>query len=699
MNIAFDATSISSISSSGRGIGKYATRILDKLIESLGENDKLYLLSYSIKHSKIIQEKYPNIEARVIYLGAEVFNDYYSFMYGDLRKKGGASLELFLISNEIDVFFSPWHSGIPYNLFKYIDKHICKTKFVLTVHDMIPYVFPNIYLVNTVNKKLLDEAKEMLHYVDCVITISESAKADIIKYAEIHEEKIKVIYEAGEVLEYEKDEKESFFVKDSEKYILYTGGDDWRKNIKGLIEAYNLCDKDIKENYKLVIVCKLHNRVQYDEIIFKYNLIDKVILTDYVNNKTLHLLYKNASLFVFPSLYEGFGLPVLEAMMYDIPVITGDNSSMPELIGSDGYYFNADSPKSISKAIDKVLQDDKLREKIIKNSSERLKLFSWEKCCNEIVDFLYEFKKENLFKDNYDLNDINKRLKIAYFSPLKPCESEISDYSEELLPFLSKYVDIDIYTSSTVISNTHIKEKFNIYEYQSFEVNNSDYDIIVYQNGNSMYHWEILQYSRKYPGIVVMHDYNQRVFFDYIANVMTESPVDSDFIMENFILQYGIEEGKYLYNKTKNNLANAEYVELNRYSVVNALGVIVLDDYAKQKVANYSPMLPIKVISNKDNSKNQESNNMEKIAKEYYEFIKMIFNIKGIFYQSVNKYDISKFIKEYKSAVKEADDLHLFCDALFRLSKKKDKNHIMYNIIEDINGSSLGYNLKKGWLP
>ena len=128
-------------------------------------------------------------------------------------------------------------------------------------------------------------------------------------------------------------------------------------------------------------------------------------------------------------------------------------------------------------------------------------------------------------------------------------------------------------------------------------------------------------------------------------------------------------------------MANAEYVEFNRYSVVNALGVIVLDDYAKQKVANYSPMLPIKVISNKDNSKNQESNNMEKIEKEYYEFIKMIFNIKGIFYQSVNKYDISKFIKEYKSAVK-ADDLHLFCDALFRLSKKKDKNHIMYNIIE-----------------
>ncbi len=594
MNIAFDATALISDATYDRGIGKYAGHIVDGIIRRLGRNDKLYLVSH--KESDRLNGLYPLAEKRIIYLGDCTGEDNYAFAYGGLKELGASSFEFFLKSCDIDIYFSPWHSGIPLDFLKRIKSRCAGIKFIVTVNDLIPYVFPDVYMPNEAIRKMNDMKTEMLRHFDHIITISEASKNDIIKYAFIPEERISVIYDAAEGVEtlpLDNSLGGLFALGVTKDYILYTGGDDYRKNIDGLIKAFALCDEEIKSKYQLVIVCRLYKPEFYKSIIDECNLSGIVILTGYVSDETLSVLYKNASLFIFPSLYEGFGMPVLEAMQYSLPVIAGDNSSMPELIGKNGVYFKADKVKDIARAIALVLKDEKLKNQLTVNSDERAALFSWDKCCDETFALFLSVLNEGEKKKN-PLK--NRRIKIAYLSPLNPEQSGISDYSEDLIPYLSKHVDMDIFTVSANIDNKYIKENFNIFPYEDFENMHSGYDTVIYQNGNSLLHWEILKYCRKYPGIIVMHDYNQRVFFDYLGNWMKNSPAEDGFILENFVLQYGRREGERLFHETKADLFGSRHIEFNRYAVANALGVIVHSDFAKNRILAHSPMLPVKKI-------------------------------------------------------------------------------------------------------
>ena len=593
MNIAFDATALFAECSYGRGIGHFGKRVLDGIIKRLRTDDKLYLVSH--RKSELLEELYPKIDKRIIYLGDNVSVDDYAFAHDKFNEFGALAFEFFLKTYDIDIYFSPWHNGLCMRWLGQIRDRCPETKFITVVHDLIPYVFPDVYFADKTIKKLNDRCKDDLHYFDRIIANSQASKDDIIKYAFIPQKRISVVYEdsAVQTLINEPTNSNLSSLGITKDYILYVGGDEWRKNIDGLIEAFAYCNANIKKRYQLVVACKLHKPDFYRAIIKKHNLSDSVVLTGFVPDDMLHALYKNAHLFVFPSLYEGFGLPVLEAMKYGIPVITGDNSSMPELIGENGIYFKANKTKDIASAITKVIEDEGLRKRLADNSKERARLFSWDKCCDEIFAIILSAQKEKAKKQG---SLKNRRLRIAYLSPLNPEQSGISDYSEDLIPDLAKYVDMDIFTASVDIDNSFIKENFDIFSYEDFEKLHSDYDMIVYQMGNSKFHIEILKYCRKYPGIVVMHDYNLRIFFDYYGNWMPNSPVGSDFILENFILQYGKRDGEKLFFTTRGNLMNAYHVEFNRYAVANALGVIVHSDFAKDRILAYSPSLPVKKI-------------------------------------------------------------------------------------------------------
>jgi glycosyltransferase involved in cell wall biosynthesis len=285
-----------------------------------------------------------------------------------------------LINNKNDVFFSPAHYSPRFSL--------CPT--VVTIHDLSYYYFADDFL-----KKDLFKLKRWTKYsvlnAKKIIAVSNHTKSDIVKIFDIPENKIKVIYNGYEK-KAGKSKVDRKLIKRLNKnpYILYVGTLQPRKNIQTLIEAFAEFTKENK-NYKLVIAGKkgwLYQKIF--EKVKSLNITNKVIFTDYISNNTLRYLYRGAVCLVHPSYYEGFGIPLLEAMTENCPVISSNTSSLPEIGGNAALYFDPQDKNQLIKQLNNLIKHDDLRKTLIANGKERVKHFSWEKCANETLKLLKE---------------------------------------------------------------------------------------------------------------------------------------------------------------------------------------------------------------------------------------------------------------------------------------------------------------------
>jgi len=193
--------------------------------------------------------------------------------------------------------------------------------------------------------------------------------------------------------------KEKFGI--SSPYILFVGTLQPRKNISRLIEAFAKLEPSIKnkegsiKDLRLVIVGK--KGWQYEEILAapeKFGVKEKVKFLENITDEDLPFFYKNALCFCLPSLYEGFGLPILEAMQYGCPIATSNVSSLPEAGGDAAVYFDPENVEHITKALQSLVDDEELRSKLLKKGYEQVKKFSWEKTARKTLDVLQEIGQE-----------------------------------------------------------------------------------------------------------------------------------------------------------------------------------------------------------------------------------------------------------------------------------------------------------------
>jgi len=227
-----------------------------------------------------------------------------------------------------------------------------------------------------------------------IITVSNFSKDEISKMYQLDEKKIKVIYNGYNKSLYRKivDQRKIDEVLNrygiERPFILYVGRLEKKKNIPTLIEAFNLMrenNKDIK--HKLVLVGDAS--FGYDEmkyIIREFDLEAKIIMPGWVREDDLPYIYSSASIFVFPSKYEGFGIPMLQAMSCQVPIAASSIPVLREVAGEAAIFFDPDNKKSIENALTNLAKDSKLREKLIRNGAERVKNFSWEKCARETLE-------------------------------------------------------------------------------------------------------------------------------------------------------------------------------------------------------------------------------------------------------------------------------------------------------------------------
>lgn len=277
----------------------------------------------------------------------------------------------------------------------YIAPPLCPCPTVITIHDIsfefFPHFFsPRDYLV--LSRLVPYSARRAAK----VITVSENSKRDIVRCYRIPKERIAVTYEgADDSFRPLQDEERLEAVKRKYEivgsFILTLGNLEPRKNLGRLVEAYGALRKGGRIEHKLVIVGRARWREsELHSVVRGRGLVGEVIFTGYIPQEDLPLLYNAADLFLFPSLYEGFGLPPLEAMACGTPVIASNSSSLPEVVGDGGLLVDPHDTSAIAQAIDDLLTKPALRLELSARGLKRAALFSWHKMAQETLEIYRE---------------------------------------------------------------------------------------------------------------------------------------------------------------------------------------------------------------------------------------------------------------------------------------------------------------------
>lgn len=262
-------------------------------------------------------------------------------------------------------------------------------KGIMTIYDLSFMLFPQFH-----TREMQAFTKNIRRYAersDCIIAISEQTKQDIVRLLDVPADKVRVTLLAADTRYRVIDDKHRLasvaatYGIDRE-YILYTGTLEPRKNVPAIIRAFQSIKRELKVPHRLVLAGK--KGWLYDDIFAEVRAMDlehEVIFTGYVPDEDLPFLYNGADLFVYPSFYEGFGLPPLEAMACGCPVITSSTSSLPEVVGAAGIMVDPRKPEELAEAMARVLGDNELLADMRRRGVERAATFSWERCARETL--------------------------------------------------------------------------------------------------------------------------------------------------------------------------------------------------------------------------------------------------------------------------------------------------------------------------
>jgi glycosyltransferase involved in cell wall biosynthesis len=265
-----------------------------------------------------------------------------------------------------------------------------KSRKVMNLYDLTFIRYPQY--TNSIVETYTAKVKQCLEWTDLVLTISESSKQDIIKYLQVDEKKVVVTPLASRYhTDYFSDVRAEELSKQasydfSVPYLLFVSTIEPRKNIKAIISAFNYLKEKHKIPHNLVMIGR--KGWHYEPIfaaIEKSPWKTNIHHLDYLSDELVALFYAKADAFIYPSHYEGFGLPVLEAMTLGTPVVTSNTSSLPEVAGDAALLINPNEPMQLAEAILKLISDSQLRQTFIDKGKERAKTFSWERTAIETL--------------------------------------------------------------------------------------------------------------------------------------------------------------------------------------------------------------------------------------------------------------------------------------------------------------------------
>lgn len=379
MRVGIDARMYGSFHS---GLGRYVEQLIRQLKEIDSKNEYvIFLKSEAFYSFELPDEKWKKVLVDVHWYG---FEEQFKM--------------LGIIKNEnVDLMHFP-HWNVPF---------FYRKPFVVTIHDLIMFHFSRREA--TTHGPLVYFLKDRLHRIIVssvirrarhIFATSEFTKQDIINTFNSELKKISVIYQEASL--FHCDDQKSMIecavlseYNISKPYVLYVGNAYPHKNLERLIKSWKIVEESYPE-FQLVLVGRESSFYKKIKILAErqYNFSDSlkkgtehksIIFTGYVDNSKLNDLYNNAHLFVFPSLYEGFGLPPLEAMVNNVPVVSSNASCLPEVLGDGALYFDPRDINDMARVIEQGIGSEEIRFTMRKNAKEELRRYSWRHAVEKIL--------------------------------------------------------------------------------------------------------------------------------------------------------------------------------------------------------------------------------------------------------------------------------------------------------------------------
>lgn len=428
-----------------RGIGRYSLGFTKSIIKSANSNEVILLANGLLIDD--LDQLYKEFEAILPRKNIRIFD-----VPGPVRKSNLLNEDLGKVAELIrEEFIKRLNPDVVHitSLFEgYIDDAITSIGLLnysipvtTTVYDLIPLVNEEIYLEkNPIYRKFYLNKIKFLQKSQACFAISESTMNEVSNNINIDERRIINIGTGIDVISNQIDLAEAkIYLKNKHEinkdFILYTGGSDDRKNLKNLIKAFALIESELRDKYLLVIVGKMLSS-DVDELFSLAEILnikkENLLSLGYVSDRTLNYLYSTCYLYVMPSWHEGFGLPILEAMLHGAPVICSNTSSMREVHGLGDALFNPFDPSSIATKIKLALTNNKFREILINHASTRVEKFSWNSVAEKAWDSwdnIYEYenkKKSHYINGNYFLDSVKKLTTRMNSSKLQNLSCSIS---------------------------------------------------------------------------------------------------------------------------------------------------------------------------------------------------------------------------------------------------------------------------------
>jgi len=341
----------------GTGIGNYTYCLIEKLNEIDPSNEYTFL--------------WPDDEPQAFIPMTRNYT-YYALPKDDRREE--VEIPIWLENEKADLFH------LPQNGFRTPKAKNCKI--IVTIHDLIPYVMPEV-VRSSFLKRFITEMPEIITRSHHIITVSQASKKDLIRLFNVNPQKISVVPSApaDSYVPLPQETVQENLWKNyrlKEPYILYVGGLNPRKNVTELIYAYSKIYRELPQGELLVIPGGEGRHLQkLRALVDSLNLAGAVIFPGFVDSRELPFLYNGASLFVYPSLYEGFGLPPIEAMACGTPVITSNTSSLPEVVGDAALLVNPYDTLRLAETILQVLNDPVLADTLAQKGLAHSKKYNW----------------------------------------------------------------------------------------------------------------------------------------------------------------------------------------------------------------------------------------------------------------------------------------------------------------------------------
>jgi glycosyltransferase involved in cell wall biosynthesis len=385
---------------------------------------------------------------------------------------------------------------------------------VVTLHDLIPLVMKEQFqptLGDALWRDYMERCSDMTKPNRWVVAVSEASASDFRRFYPKHRCAIRVIYHASNysrLWPYRQGDRLS-----DPHYVLYVGGFDPRKNMDNALRAFAaFAVAPGRESVRFKVVCGYDesSRDRYFGLARVLGVADRLDLTGYVPDEELAFIFRGASVFFFPSLYEGFGLPVLDALACGVPVVASRTSSIPEVGGDHAIYCDPTDISSMSRALDQAWQQRDPNGQTRIAAVAHARSFRWEKSAQQ---YIAVFEAAALSRGETNGHQVSRKLRIAYLSPWPPQKSGVADYSYRLMPSLLKELDVTVFAENPHACLPMLG--LEIRSLDSYPECAATFDNAIYHLGNGLTHLKIYEHAWLIPGVIVLHDYNIHPFFHF----------------------------------------------------------------------------------------------------------------------------------------------------------------------------------------